>query len=155
MLADKRHDSSSKAVQSALHAASLQAHCQLASLYCDKLAVIDQHTPACSICQAELQLHSTCVTGNQHTHENVQEPASVSNVVMTAHLLMQGVGKSCLVLRYVRNQFDPSSKITVSNSSTAALCAARCDFVHAARGWCSLCTQDMCHGARCVPRSRR
>lgn len=24
-----------------------------------------------------------------------------------------GVGKSCLVLRYVRNQFDPSSKITV------------------------------------------
>jgi hypothetical protein len=27
---------------------------------------------------------------------------------------MQGVGKSCLVLRYVRNTFDPNSKITVS-----------------------------------------
>ncbi len=26
---------------------------------------------------------------------------------------MQGVGKSCLVLRYVRGQFDPSSKVTV------------------------------------------
>ena len=25
----------------------------------------------------------------------------------------QGVGKSCLVLRYVRGQFDPSSKVTV------------------------------------------
>lgn len=31
---------------------------------------------------------------------------------------MQGVGKSCLVLRYVRNQFDPSSKITVSSSGS-------------------------------------
>ena len=27
--------------------------------------------------------------------------------------LPQGVGKSCLVLRYVRGQFDPSSKVTV------------------------------------------
>lgn len=27
---------------------------------------------------------------------------------------MQGVGKSCLVLRYVRNTFDANSKITVS-----------------------------------------
>lgn len=26
---------------------------------------------------------------------------------------LQGVGKSCLVLRYVRGQFDPSSKVTV------------------------------------------
>ena len=26
---------------------------------------------------------------------------------------MQGVGKSCLVLRYVRGQFDESSKVTV------------------------------------------
>jgi len=27
--------------------------------------------------------------------------------------IVQGVGKSCLVLRYVRGQFDPASKITV------------------------------------------
>lgn len=26
---------------------------------------------------------------------------------------VQGVGKSCLVLRYVRGQFDPNSKVTV------------------------------------------
>lgn len=26
---------------------------------------------------------------------------------------IQGVGKSCLVLRYVRGQFDPTSKVTV------------------------------------------
>ena len=25
----------------------------------------------------------------------------------------QGVGKSCLVLRYVRGQFDPGSKVTI------------------------------------------
>ncbi len=25
----------------------------------------------------------------------------------------QGVGKSCLVLRYVRGAFDPSSKVTI------------------------------------------
>jgi hypothetical protein len=31
--------------------------------------------------------------------------------------VVQGVGKSCLVLRYVRNQFDPSSKITVSSGN--------------------------------------
>ena len=31
----------------------------------------------------------------------------------SALLLSQGVGKSCLVLRYVRGQFDPSSKVTV------------------------------------------
>lgn len=29
--------------------------------------------------------------------------------------MFQGVGKSCLVLRYVRNHFDPASKITVSH----------------------------------------
>lgn len=28
-------------------------------------------------------------------------------------LCVQGVGKSCLVLRYVRGQFDESSKVTV------------------------------------------
>jgi Ras family len=28
-------------------------------------------------------------------------------------VLMQGVGKSCLVLRYVRGAFDPSSKVTI------------------------------------------
>lgn len=27
--------------------------------------------------------------------------------------MSQGVGKSCLVLRYVRGQFDPTSKVTV------------------------------------------
>ena len=26
---------------------------------------------------------------------------------------LQGVGKSCLVLRYVRGAFDPSSKVTI------------------------------------------
>ena len=29
------------------------------------------------------------------------------------HTCVQGVGKSCLVLRYVRGQFDPTSKVTV------------------------------------------
>lgn len=28
-------------------------------------------------------------------------------------LHLQGVGKSCLVLRYVRGAFDPSSKVTI------------------------------------------
>lgn len=31
----------------------------------------------------------------------------------TYQYILQGVGKSCLVLRYVRGQFDPSSKVTV------------------------------------------
>ena len=31
----------------------------------------------------------------------------------TKKCILQGVGKSCLVLRYVRGQFDPSSKVTV------------------------------------------
>ena len=31
----------------------------------------------------------------------------------TDQCILQGVGKSCLVLRYVRGQFDPSSKVTV------------------------------------------
>ena len=32
---------------------------------------------------------------------------------LTCGLCVQGVGKSCLVLRYVRGQFDESSKVTV------------------------------------------
>ena len=32
---------------------------------------------------------------------------------LTCDLCVQGVGKSCLVLRYVRGQFDESSKVTV------------------------------------------
>ena len=32
---------------------------------------------------------------------------------LTGSLCEQGVGKSCLVLRYVRGQFDESSKVTV------------------------------------------
>jgi GTPase SAR1 family protein len=34
-------------------------------------------------------------------------------------LLLQGVGKSCLVLRYVRNTFDAHSKITVGGNIVA------------------------------------
>ena len=33
--------------------------------------------------------------------------------VADMRLCVQGVGKSCLVLRYVRGQFDESSKVTV------------------------------------------
>ncbi len=33
--------------------------------------------------------------------------------VVTPSGVRQGVGKSCLVLRYVRGQFDESSKVTV------------------------------------------
>ncbi len=32
---------------------------------------------------------------------------------VTPWVVSQGVGKSCLVLRYVRGQFDPTSKVTV------------------------------------------
>jgi hypothetical protein len=44
--------------------------------------------------------------------------AAACQSVAAAHCLLQGVGKSCLVLRYVRGTFDPSSKITVSEHST-------------------------------------
>ena len=36
-----------------------------------------------------------------------------SILVPYKHTFLQGVGKSCLVLRYVRGQFDPTSKVTV------------------------------------------
>ena len=53
--------------------------------------------------------HSSLITANtsEVQFHTGQEPNC------TALLLLQGVGKSCLVLRYVRGQFDPSSKVTV------------------------------------------
>lgn len=38
---------------------------------------------------------------------------------------MQGVGKSCLVLRYVRNTFDPNSKITVREKVQGCHCVCQ------------------------------
>lgn len=51
--------------------------------------------------------------------DSVSGEAHASSVDASLHSLLtnggfvQGVGKSCLVLRYVRGQFDPSSKVTV------------------------------------------
>ncbi|DBA74805.1 hypothetical protein WJX79_000806 [Trebouxia sp. C0005] len=44
-----------------------------------------------------------------------QEPAAAAAVPRVKLVLLgdSGVGKSCLVLRYVRGQFDPTSKVTV------------------------------------------
>jgi hypothetical protein len=73
---------------------------------------------------AKLALH-TQVTSIQQQQDCASSIVSVmystAEASVCSHhctfIIVQGVGKSCLVLRYVRNQFDPSSKITVSSSN--------------------------------------
>ena len=52
---------------------------------------------------------ASCIAGTMLVH---LEEKPVKRL-RTLDLHLQGVGKSCLVLRYVRGAFDPSSKVTI------------------------------------------
>lgn len=79
-------------------------------------SVLPQRLPEqCWACCARLS-HRT----SAQLHSDLQERSKLAGALLKPTRMMcslpfcsQGVGKSCLVLRYVRGQFDPSSKITV------------------------------------------
>ncbi|CAD6209591.1 unnamed protein product [Miscanthus lutarioriparius] len=67
------------------------------------------------------RVHKACgarSTGGLNTISNDNSPATDSKDLRAKLVLLgdSGVGKSCIVLRFVRGQFDPTSKVTVGAS---------------------------------------